>query len=88
MIEHAYLIPLIPLAAAGLMLFGAKEDAHSPAPWIGVVAMVVQLLVFWVVTHIIPTIAKGIPEGKVAQGVFLGSLSVATGVLNAACITY
>jgi putative membrane protein len=54
----------------------------------GIIAMIVQLLVFWVVTRIIPDIAKGIPEGKVAQGVFLGALSVATGVLNAACITY
>jgi putative membrane protein len=54
----------------------------------GVIAMIVQLIVFWVVTRIIPTVAKGIPEGKVAQGVFLGSVSVATGILNAACITY
>ena len=54
----------------------------------GVIAMIVQLIVFWVVTRIIPTVAKGIPEGQVAQGVFLGAVSLATGVLNAACITY
>jgi putative membrane protein len=33
-------------------------------------------------------IASGIPQGKVAQGVFLGAVSVCTGILNAACITY
>jgi putative membrane protein len=54
----------------------------------GFIAMLVQLIVFWVVTHVIPDVARGIPEGKVAQGVFLGAVSVAAGVLNAACITY
>jgi putative membrane protein len=54
----------------------------------GVIAMVVQLLVYWVVTRIIPGVTRGIPEGKVSQGVFLGALSLATGILNAACITY
>ncbi|UPT72458.1 MAG: hypothetical protein M0D55_10745 [Elusimicrobiota bacterium] len=43
MIEHAYLIPLIPFAASLIMMFGAKEDPHSPAPWIGVAAMAVCL---------------------------------------------
>ncbi len=43
MIEHAYLIPLIPLAASLIMLFGAKEDPHSPAPWIGIGAMAICL---------------------------------------------
>ena len=54
----------------------------------GIIALVVQLIVYGVVTRIIPGIASGIPEGKVAQGVFLGALSVSTGILNAACITY
>jgi putative membrane protein len=54
----------------------------------GVIALVVQLIVYGVVTRIIPGIATGIPQGKVAQGVFLGALSVSTGILNAACITY
>ena len=54
----------------------------------GAIALIVQLLVFFVVTRIIPDIARGIPEGKVAQGVFLGALSTVTGILNAACITY
>ncbi len=43
MIEHAYLIPLIPLAASLIMLFGAKEDPRSPAPWIGIGAMALCL---------------------------------------------
>jgi len=54
----------------------------------GLIALVVQLLVFWVVSRIVPQIVLDIPQGKVAQGVFLGAVSLATGILNAACMTY
>ena len=43
MIEHAYLIPLIPLAASLIIMFGAKEDPHSPLPWVGIGAMAICL---------------------------------------------
>jgi NADH-quinone oxidoreductase subunit L len=39
MIEYAYLIPLIPFFASLIILFGAKEDTHSPMPWVGIGAM-------------------------------------------------
>lgn len=39
MIENAYLIPLIPVVASLIIMFGAKEDPHSPTPWIGIGAM-------------------------------------------------
>jgi len=54
----------------------------------GLIALIVQLLVFFSVTRIIPGVASDIPAGKVAPGVLLGSLSLATGILNAACMTY
>jgi putative membrane protein len=54
----------------------------------GIIALVVQLIVYGIVTRVIPGITAGIPQGKVAHGVFLGAVSVCTGVLNAACITY
>jgi putative membrane protein len=57
------------------------------AVW-GLIALVVQLLVFFSVTRIMPGIASDIPAGKVAPGILLGSLSLATGILNAACMTY
>ena len=53
--------------------------------WAGI-AMVVQLLVYVAVRMTIPEIAHDIPAGKVAQGTFLGVLSLATGLLNAACM--
>jgi putative membrane protein len=53
--------------------------------WSGI-AMAVQLLVYAAVRMIIPGISRDIPAGKVAQGTFLGALSLATGLLNAACM--
>ena len=55
--------------------------------WAGI-ALVVQLVAYVIVRMLIPGIAKDIPDGKIAQGTFLGVLSLATGVLNAACMTY
>lgn len=54
----------------------------------GAIALVVQLIVYWVVTKVIPGITEGIPQGKAAHGVFLGAVSLASGILNAACMTY
>ena len=54
----------------------------------GAVAFVVQLLVYLGVRFTMPGIVTGIPEGKVAHGLFLGAMSLAAGLLNAACMTY
>jgi putative membrane protein len=54
----------------------------------GVIALVVQLLVFFVMTRLVPGLARDIPAGRIAPGMLLGSLSLATGILNAACMTY
>ena len=56
------------------------------AMW-GVIALAVQLLVFFVVRWVVPGIARDIPAGKLAPGVFLGATSLATGMLNSACMT-
>ena len=53
--------------------------------WAGI-ALVVQLLAYVIVRLLIPSLAKDISEGQVAQGVFLGALSLAIGILNAACM--
>ena len=73
----------IPLAHAVAL----SVNLADMALW-GVIALVVQLLVFFAVTRLIPDIARDIPAGKLAPGVLLGALSLATGILNAACMTY
>ncbi len=54
----------------------------------GLVGLVVQLLVYGAATRVLPGISSDIPAGKTSQGIFLGALSVATGILNATCMTY
>ena len=50
------------------------------------IALVVQLACYLIVRALIPALVTGIGEGKVAQGVFLATLSIAAGILNAACM--
>ena len=81
---------------SGTVLGFAIPVAHAVAQAVNladmvlwaVIALVVQLIVFFAVTRVIPGIARDIPEGRIAQGVFLGAVSLATGILNAACMTY
>lgn len=79
-------------AMIGFTIPLAKSAAQSGSlldmmMW-GGIALVVQLLAFVTVRLVIPGIAKDIPDGKIAQGAFLGALSLATGLLNSACMTY
>lgn len=73
----------VPLAAA---------ISHSVHPWDmmlwGVVAALVQLLVYVAVRYTLLNVTRRIPDGQVASGIVLGSISVSAGILNAACMTY
>ncbi len=52
----------------------------------GGIALVVQLASYVLVRVLIPGIAKDIPAGKAAPGIFLGAVAIAAGILNAACM--
>jgi hypothetical protein len=54
----------------------------------GAIALVVQVAGYGVARTLLPGIASGIPAGNVAHGVFLGALSLAVGILDAACMTW
>lgn len=62
--------------------------SHNIASMIGwgVVACVVQLLAYIAARLLLPQIVQNIPLGKLASGIFLASLSLGTGILNAGCI--
>lgn len=82
-LSGAILGMVIPLA-------NAVEYSVNPvdmAIW-GFIALAIQLLVFVIARIALPNIAIDIPAGKTAPGFFLGVVSVAAGVLNAACMTY
>ena len=71
-------------------LANAVEFSVNPidmAIW-GFIALTIQLLVFVIARIALPTIAVDIPAGKTAPGFFLGAISIAAGLLNAACMTY
>lgn len=66
----------------------AVASSHNIASMIGwgVVACIVQLLAYIVARLVLPQIVLNIPLGKLASGIFLASLSLGTGILNAGCI--
>ena len=51
-----------------------------------VVAGIVQLLVYVAARLALPRINEAIPQDKLASGIFLASLSLGVGILNAGCI--
>jgi putative membrane protein len=71
-------------------LSNAVEYSVNPvdmAIW-GFIALAIQLIVFVIARMALPNIAQDIPAGKQASGFFLGAISIAAGILNAACMTY
>ena len=54
----------------------------------GVIAALVQLLVYVAVRYTLLNVVRRIPDGQVATGVVLATISVSAGILNAACMTY
>ena len=79
-------------AMIGLALRLASSVAHSVNPldmviW-GVIALGVQVLVYFLVRRLLPQLNDHIPENKVAPALMLAAMSVAAGIINAACLTY
>lgn len=62
-----------------------SHNLYAMLGW-GVVAGVVQLLTYVAARLAMPQINQNIPQGKLASGVFLASLSLGVGILNAGCI--
>ena len=58
------------------------------AVW-GLVALVAQSIAFLMVRFLfMPKVVERINQDELAAGVILGGVSVAVGLLNAACMTY
>ena len=74
---------VIPLATAVKF----SVNPVDMAIW-GFIALAIQLLMYVIARIALPTIAVDIPAGKQAAGFFLGAISIAAGVLNAACMSY
>jgi putative membrane protein len=75
----------------GFCLPLASSIAHSGVlmdcvVW-GVIALVVQIAIFFLVRLPIPKISERIENGETASGLWLGAASLAGGILNAASMT-
>ena len=62
-----------------------SHNLYAMIGW-GIVASVVQLLAFIAARLALPRLNESIPEGKLASGIFLASLAIGVGILNAGCI--
>ena len=74
---------VIPLASA----IQSSVNLLDAAMW-GFVALLVQILTFLLVRLLMPRVVHHIETGELAPAVTLATISVAVGVLNAACVTY
>jgi putative membrane protein len=62
-----------------------SHSLYAMIGW-GVVASVVQMLAFIAARLALPRLNESIPQGKMASGIFLASLAIGVGILNAGCI--
>jgi putative membrane protein len=83
--------------ALGLSLVGfalplVSAIAHSSNVWDcliwGVIALIVQVIVYFVVKIPVPNLSARIAAGELAAAIWLGLASLAAGALNAACMIY
>ena len=72
----------LPLASA----IANSDSLMDVVVW-GVVALLVQIVIFYLVRIPIPKISERIEKGEMASGLWLGSTSLAGGLLNAASMT-
>lgn len=79
-------------ALLGFAMPIANVIAHSDtladlAAW-GGIAGVVQILTYLVARFSMPQLNEDIPAGKIAPAIMLAALSLAVGLIDAACMTY
>ncbi|HYS43450.1 MAG TPA: DUF350 domain-containing protein [Geobacteraceae bacterium] len=94
MIHEGKVAPAISFSGAllGFVIPLASAIAHSVSfldmlVW-AVVALVVQMLVFLVLRACFGDLSRQIADNEPAPAILLGVLSLAAGILNAACLTY
>ncbi|MGY2048993.1 DUF350 domain-containing protein [Methylobacterium sp. JK268] len=73
----------LPLAAAIIN----AQSLLDCAVW-GLVALIVQMGVYWIVRIALPGLSAQIAAGETAPAVFLAAASLAAGIVDAASMTY
>jgi len=80
------------LSLLGFSLPVASAIAHAQnlvdcAVW-SIVALIVQLVIFFIVRVPVPDLSRRIADGQMAPAIWLGLASLSGGALNAAAMTY
>jgi putative membrane protein len=80
------------LSLVGFSLPVASAIAHAAnlldcAVW-GVIALIIQLVIFFLVRVPVPDLSRRIANGEIAPAIWLGLSSLAGGALNAASMSY
>jgi putative membrane protein len=93
LIQAGHLAPAISLGGAmlGFSLTLASSILHNDnlvmfLVW-AVCAMLVQALVYILLSHAIPRLAEALEANNVAMGTLMGSVSLTVGIVNAACLS-
>ena len=68
-------------------IIAGSVDLVDVALW-GGIALVVQIVIYFLARLPMPNISQRIENGELASGLWLGAASLAGGLLNAACMTY
>lgn len=78
------------LVGFALPLGSAIVHAQSIADLLvwGLVALAVQILVYWLVRILMPNLSGRIASGEMAAALFLGAASLSAGIINAASMTF
>jgi putative membrane protein len=54
----------------------------------GLVALAVQVLVYWLIRLIVPRLSQRIAAGEMSAALFLGAASLTAGIINAASMSF
>ena len=54
----------------------------------GLIAIIIQIIVFFLVRLPVPKISERIENDEISSGIWLGAASLTGGIINAACMTY
>ncbi len=54
----------------------------------GLVALAVQIVIYWLVRLVMPNLSQRIASGEMAAALFLGAASLSAGIINAASMTF
>jgi putative membrane protein len=93
LIKAGHLAPAISLGGAmlGFSLTLASSILHNDNLVMFLIwafcAMLVQALVYILLSHAIPRLTEALETNNVAMGALMGSVSLAVGIVNAACLS-